>query len=116
MRLYDLYCFVFFKQKTAYEVRISDWSSDVCSSDLATSPGRTPRRSSQSAPAVRTFASVAGSTGFSGIHRWRFAPLGGSDISTSRLPSRAASASWFLISHEQTSFALSAALGRSGTV
>src|SRR3546814_3683792 len=28
-----LYCF-FFKQKTAYEMRISDWSSDVCSSDL----------------------------------------------------------------------------------
>src|SRR3546814_942736 len=27
--------FCFFKQKTAYEVRISDWSSDVCSSDLA---------------------------------------------------------------------------------
>src|SRR3546814_10059859 len=27
-------CF-FFKQKTAYEVRISDWSSDVCSSDLS---------------------------------------------------------------------------------
>src|SRR3546814_5189519 len=26
----------FFKQKTAYEMRISDWSSDVCSSDLAT--------------------------------------------------------------------------------
>src|SRR3546814_19687821 len=35
----DLYysCFLlfFFKQKTAYEMRISDWSSDVCSSDLA---------------------------------------------------------------------------------
>src|SRR3546814_7300849 len=29
-----VYCVVFFKQKTAYEVRISDWSSDVCSSDL----------------------------------------------------------------------------------
>src|SRR3546814_784981 len=30
-----LFCFVFFfKQKTAYEMRISDWSSDVCSSDL----------------------------------------------------------------------------------
>src|SRR3546814_3825304 len=30
-----LYSFVFFfKQKTAYEMRISDWSSDVCSSDL----------------------------------------------------------------------------------
>src|SRR3546814_10365848 len=30
----------FFKQKTAYEMRISDWSSDVCSSDLATIPRR----------------------------------------------------------------------------
>src|SRR3546814_4737807 len=30
------WCFFFFKQKTAYEMRISDWSSDVCSSDLAT--------------------------------------------------------------------------------
>src|SRR3546814_1721697 len=29
-----LFCFCFFKQKTAYEMRISDWSSDVCSSDL----------------------------------------------------------------------------------
>src|SRR3546814_5152071 len=28
--------FFFFKQKTAYELRISDWSSDVCSSDLTT--------------------------------------------------------------------------------
>src|SRR3546814_5203679 len=28
--------FFFFKQKTAYELRISDWSSDVCSSDLGT--------------------------------------------------------------------------------
>src|SRR3546814_5986086 len=32
----DLYIF-FFKQKTAYEMRISDWSSDVCSSDLSIS-------------------------------------------------------------------------------
>src|SRR3546814_5317560 len=41
---FELYCvfdlsdsmlfFFFFKQKTAYEMRISDWSSDVCSSDL----------------------------------------------------------------------------------
>src|SRR3546814_2007511 len=30
----------FFKQKTAYEVRISDWSSDVCSSDLQRERGR----------------------------------------------------------------------------
>src|SRR3546814_14688729 len=29
-----LFLFFFFKQKTAYELRISDWSSDVCSSDL----------------------------------------------------------------------------------
>src|SRR3546814_4273346 len=30
-----IYYVFFFKQKTAYEVRISDWSSDVCSSDLS---------------------------------------------------------------------------------
>src|SRR3546814_6565300 len=29
-----LFCVFLFKQKTAYEMRISDWSSDVCSSDL----------------------------------------------------------------------------------
>src|SRR3546814_2573716 len=29
-----MFCFFFFKQKTAYDMRISDWSSDVCSSDL----------------------------------------------------------------------------------
>src|SRR3546814_15614708 len=34
--------FFFFKQKTAYEMRISDWSSDVCSSDLNLLPVRTP--------------------------------------------------------------------------
>src|SRR3546814_2309262 len=36
--MYRLLCmciFFFFKQKTAYEMRISDWSSDVCSSDLS---------------------------------------------------------------------------------
>src|SRR3546814_6713179 len=33
-----LFYFFFFKQKTAYEMRISDWSSDVCSSDLHTWP------------------------------------------------------------------------------
>src|SRR3546814_1839339 len=38
----------FFKQKTAYEMRISDWSSDVCSSDLR-----------QRAPALREVAVVA---------------------------------------------------------
>src|SRR3546814_1275190 len=37
--------FFFFKQKTAYEMRISDWSSDVCSSDL-------PRPKTESPPAT----------------------------------------------------------------
>src|SRR3546814_6459834 len=31
-------CFFVFQQKTAYEMRISDWSSDVCSSDLVSNP------------------------------------------------------------------------------
>src|SRR3546814_7532926 len=37
--------FFFFKQKTAYEMRISDWSSDVCSSDLGA--GKTALRQAQ---------------------------------------------------------------------
>src|SRR3546814_10458214 len=40
--------FFFFKQKTAYEMRISDWSSDVCSSDL-----RAPGLKMPEAPALR---------------------------------------------------------------
>src|SRR3546814_2686671 len=36
--------FFFFKQKTAYEMRISDWSSDVCSSDLRHQLGRGSHR------------------------------------------------------------------------
>src|SRR3546814_4659721 len=43
--------FFFFKQKTAYEMRISDWSSDVCSSDL----GSHPRRSA-GADDIRNYA------------------------------------------------------------
>src|SRR3546814_5855021 len=38
--LLKYYIFFFFKQKTAYEMRISDWSSDVCSSDLQDAEGR----------------------------------------------------------------------------
>src|SRR3546814_5870867 len=34
VRLLISFIFFFFKQQTAYEMRISDWSSDVCSSDL----------------------------------------------------------------------------------
>src|SRR3546814_3171365 len=39
MLLSCLFVFFFFKQKTAYELRISDWSSDVCSSDLQRGDG-----------------------------------------------------------------------------
>src|SRR3546814_7067473 len=39
-------CF-FFKQKTAYEMRISDWSSDVCSSDLTMAVLKGKRRSTR---------------------------------------------------------------------
>src|SRR3546814_20844479 len=48
-----VFFFFFFKQKTAYEMRISDWSSDVCSSDLGharirvVQVGRRPRRAVQ---------------------------------------------------------------------
>src|SRR3546814_5082310 len=48
-----LCCFFFFKQKTAYEMRISDWSSDVCSSDLLPQPlPRTLRRDRDRRPAL----------------------------------------------------------------
>src|SRR3546814_8456863 len=50
--------FFFFKQKTAYEMRISDWSSDVCSSDLPPTTRRwkygTVRVSCWSRPATRS--------------------------------------------------------------
>src|SRR3546814_2227554 len=49
--------FFFFKQKTAYEMRISDWSSDVCSSDL---PAAAPQVTGEREHEVR--ASVADST------------------------------------------------------
>src|SRR3546814_9792678 len=46
-----MYClsFFFFKQKTAYEMRISDWSSDVCSSDLLAALMKCSRRTVQRA-------------------------------------------------------------------
>src|SRR3546814_19749292 len=53
--------FFFFKQKTAYEMRISDWSSDVCSSDLATPlRGRGRRRSAGRARPARPDAARPG--------------------------------------------------------
>src|SRR3546814_10346627 len=53
-----MFSFVFFvfKQKTAYELRISDWSSDVCSSDLGRRPGvrHGPRPRDPCGPGIRT--------------------------------------------------------------
>src|SRR3546814_12319084 len=50
-----VFVFFFFKQKTAYEMRISDWSSDVCSSDLGSGApnslrARNARRSVRRSP------------------------------------------------------------------
>src|SRR3546814_16586933 len=53
--------FFFFKQKTAYEMRISDWSSDVCSSDLGGKAAAAPAAKAEAAapaPAARSEESV----------------------------------------------------------
>src|SRR3546814_20087588 len=54
--------FFFFKQKTAYESRISDWSSDVCSSDLKYTEGFT-----RLAPSIWTAAAMVASMGMLGL-------------------------------------------------
>src|SRR3546814_7985892 len=55
--------FFFFKQKTSYELRISDWSSDVCSSDLRTRrPTCAPRRTGSSRRFSRTLRASPAST------------------------------------------------------
>src|SRR3546814_7179669 len=55
---FDGVSFFFFKQKTAYEMRISDWSSDVCSSDLQPLAGT--RVDQQSVRVVYRRAPIAG--------------------------------------------------------
>src|SRR3546814_20841867 len=55
----------FFKQKTAYELRISDWSSDVCSSDLAVDLPFREGKPSRSRPPGSLVASVHRSLSFS---------------------------------------------------
>src|SRR3546814_7994915 len=53
--------FCCFKQKTAYELRISDWSSDVCSSDLklnfGCSPGASKRRAAANSSSAHSGSS-----------------------------------------------------------
>src|SRR3546814_9843658 len=53
--------FFFFKQKTAYEMRISDWSSDVCSSDLMHVPTALSQPRDTAAAVVRALEKQAGS-------------------------------------------------------
>src|SRR3546814_9670199 len=66
--------FFFFKQKTAYEMRISDWSSDVCSSDLwglrtsseAPSPSRPRQTTDQPKRGARCRREQGGDAGTAG--------------------------------------------------
>src|SRR3546814_3192409 len=56
----DVFFFFFFKQKTAYEMRISDWSSDVCSSDLLAPGAEEQRREAARASQLRArFGQIA---------------------------------------------------------
>src|SRR3546814_3099604 len=60
--------FFFFKQKTAYEMRISDWSSDVCSSDLLSlHPARQRGKPSSRNPA-RIGLAIAGGGPIGGMY------------------------------------------------
>src|SRR3546814_3977191 len=56
--------FCFFKQKTAYEMRISDWSSDVCSSDLS--------RQGQEEARDRRQRSTVGPQDLRSLSQWRW--------------------------------------------
>src|SRR3546814_3322613 len=83
---YFMQMFFFFKQKTAYERRISDWSSDVCSSDLAagaTADGDTGDFEQRRPPAedrrVRPMHAILGRGWIEGAER---------DIIGPRLPDR----------------------------
>src|SRR3546814_3452035 len=64
--LFVVFSFFFFKQKTAYEMRISDWSSDVCSSDLCRddrSADAWPRRARLSRPGAGYIGGCAPAAG-----------------------------------------------------
>src|SRR3546814_4865223 len=71
----------FFKQKTAYEMRISDWSSDVCSSDLA---------EASSVNSIARFASNAKAMAFTLATSPRLKPSGTTRPDAERLRASAA--------------------------
>src|SRR3546814_3718933 len=66
-------CVFFFKQKTAYEMRISDWSSDVCSSDLRPDDDRVPAANGPDSPdsCARAIRAERGDRRRSGLRRGR---------------------------------------------
>src|SRR3546814_3581755 len=73
-----VHMFFFFKQKTAYEMRISDWSSDVCSSDLDHRPAPPPRlldglvaRAVHDGPAFHPRGALRRRRANNGPARWR---------------------------------------------
>src|SRR3546814_3869850 len=74
----EVVCIVlFFKQKTAYEMRISDWSSDVCSSDLRAqrNPSPVERRANPSPVERRGNPSSVGRES-DGFRRWLYPSYG----------------------------------------
>src|SRR3546814_3643194 len=75
---FSFFPFFFFKQKTAYEMRISDWSSDVCSSDLNYRTGH--RSHSDNCPAPPRFESEESSN----KDTWRIAALPAGVAATAR--------------------------------
>src|SRR3546814_7582325 len=74
------YIFFFFKQKTAYEMRISDWSSDVCSSDLQRY-GRTPEPATPYQRAGQMWDERIGSARVQ-ARNWRLMAFGGLFLTT----------------------------------
>src|SRR3546814_10366526 len=69
-----VFVFFFFKQKTAYEMRISDWSSDVCSSDLVLHHRSTRQ---DNAEAIRMAdRAIALDPKYAHAHAWRACILG----------------------------------------
>src|SRR3546814_9748624 len=78
---FPLCCVFFIKQKTAYEMRISDWSSDVCSSDLTRAETEAPKTNKAEvekilADTLRKLAKIEGE----GARTWGVEPVDGASI------------------------------------
>src|SRR3546814_6367136 len=78
--------FFFFKQKTAYEMRISDWSSDVCSSDLARLPATAASTTEPSGETARAFLTETVTEDFVSRYLWKSSALIFSPLTVARSP------------------------------